>query len=78
MAENDRKNDPPFSLRFWQLEMVQARVVDVTIRAIEASKISSNVGKNAEFDRGIHCGKKVAVTGRGPVVMSVEKFSERC
>ncbi len=43
MAENDQKNDPPFSLRFWQLEMAQASAVDETIRSIEASEISSNV-----------------------------------
>jgi len=43
VAENDNKNDPIFSLHFWQLEMAQARVLDLTIRAIEASEISSNV-----------------------------------
>ena len=43
MAENDQKNDPPFSARFWQLEMPRARVLDRTIRTIEASKISSIV-----------------------------------
>ena len=43
MAENDQKNDPPFSVRFWQLEMPHARVLGRTIRTIEASKISSIV-----------------------------------
>jgi len=43
VAENDQKNDPPFSARFWQLEMPRARVLDRTIRTIEASKISSIV-----------------------------------
>ena len=43
MAENDEKNDTPFALRFWQLDIAQARVVDVTIRTIEASEISSIV-----------------------------------
>ena len=43
MAENDQKVDPPFSGGFWQLEMPHARVLDSTIRSIEASKISSIV-----------------------------------
>ena len=43
MAENDNKNNPPFSLRFWQLEMAQASAVDERIRGIEASEISSNM-----------------------------------
>ena len=43
MAENDPKNDPSLSMRFWQLEMPHARVLDRTIRTIEASKISSIV-----------------------------------
>ncbi len=43
MAENDPKNDPPLSMRFWQLEMAQARVPGETIRSIEASTISSIV-----------------------------------
>jgi len=43
VAENDNKNNPPFSLRFWQLEMAQASAVDETIRRIEASEISSNM-----------------------------------
>ena len=38
-------------MQFWQLDIAQARVLDLTIRSIEASKISSNVGKNAEYDR---------------------------
>ena len=43
MAESEQENDPPFSARFWQLEMPHARVLDRTIRTIEASKISSIV-----------------------------------
>ena len=43
VAETDKKNDPPFSVRFWHLESAQARVQGETIRSIEASEISSNV-----------------------------------
>ena len=50
MAENDPKNDPSLSMRFWQLEMPHARVLDRTIRTIEASKISSIVHS---FDLGV-------------------------
>ena len=49
MAENDAQNDPFFSLRFWQLEMAQARVLGASIRTIEASKISSNVQKKCRM-----------------------------
>ena len=49
MAENDEQNDPFFSLRFWQLEMAQARVLGASIRTIEASKISSNVQKKCRM-----------------------------
>ena len=59
MAENDHKNDPPFSLQFWQLQMALARVLSATIQTIEASDIWSNVEKNAESGRVGHCGKKV-------------------
>jgi len=77
VAENDNKNDPIFSLHFWQLEMAQARVLDLTIRAIEASEISWNVQKYAKYDRGVRSGKKVAVTVRTLLLISVEKFSQR-
>ena len=37
VAEHDQKIDPHFFLQFWQLEKVQARVLDETIRTIDAS-----------------------------------------
>ena len=46
--------------------------MDVIIRTIESSKISSNLGKNTECDRGIHCGKKAAVKGRVGIRLSLE------
>ena len=40
VAENDQKNDDPFSVDFWQLDIRHARVPGKTIRTTEASKIS--------------------------------------
>ena len=67
MAENDQKNDPPFSARFWQLEMPRARVLDRTIRTIEASKISSIVHS---------CDFGVVIFSSGEILKTVS-FSRR-
>ena len=77
MAESDAKNDHPFQLRFWQLDMVQARVLDFTIRATDASEISRNLQKNTKPVRVVRRVKKGAVTFRVASDMSVETISER-
>ena len=41
VAESGHKNDPLLFVRFWQLEMPHARVLDRTIRILEASNFSS-------------------------------------
>ena len=77
MAENDQKNDPPFSSWFSQLEILDASVLDVTIRALDASEISWIFLKNVKYHRPGHYVKKVAVSIRVPAIMSVETISER-
>ena len=62
MAENDQKVDPPFSGGFWQLEMPHARVLDSTIRSIEASKISSIVHS---------CDLEVVIFSSGEILKTV-------
>ena len=65
MAENDQKVDPPFSGGFWQLEIPHARVLDSTIRSIEASKISSIViVSSAEILKTVSFPRRVSLCER--------------